>query len=171
MFSFPSQDPVQEVRERFLEKLHKGLSAGIPGNCLPLDFLGFYSLCGLESNRQIRQMAKQHMLMSVNKRRDYIKSLLLHGGDKANDQLPHVLPDFVLVFTIPVLAHSQAFQDAGNVEQLLRMRNCLWFVLEPVVTKNEHFCFVFIKKLVDAMKMRVDAVDPTNEASNKVSNQ
>lgn len=45
------QDPVREVRERFVRKLHKGLNKGIPTKCLPLDFMGLYALAGRETDR------------------------------------------------------------------------------------------------------------------------
>lgn len=45
-------DPVPEVRELFVKKLHKGLNKGIPQKCLPLDFMGYYALGGRESDRK-----------------------------------------------------------------------------------------------------------------------
>ena len=42
-----AQDEVYEVREKFIAKLHKGLSRGIPNKCLPLDFMGIYALAGI----------------------------------------------------------------------------------------------------------------------------
>ncbi|KAL7049487.1 hypothetical protein ACKWTF_003718 [Chironomus riparius] len=45
-------DPVVQVRELFVKKLHKGLYKGIPHKCLPLDFMGFYVICGRESDRK-----------------------------------------------------------------------------------------------------------------------
>lgn len=44
-------DPVYEVRERLVRKLHKGLSKGIPHKCLPLDFMGLYAMAGRETER------------------------------------------------------------------------------------------------------------------------
>lgn len=45
-------DPVLQVRELFLKKLHKGLYKGIPHKCLPLDFMGFYAVCGQETDKK-----------------------------------------------------------------------------------------------------------------------
>ena len=39
-------DSCQQVREKFLQKLHKGLNRAIPNKCLPLDFMGIYALAG-----------------------------------------------------------------------------------------------------------------------------
>lgn len=45
-------DPVPQVREMFARKLHKGLNKGLPSNCLPLDFMGFYALAGHETDKK-----------------------------------------------------------------------------------------------------------------------
>ena len=45
-------DPVPQVREMFARKLHKGLNKGLPSNCLPLDFMGFYALGGFETDKK-----------------------------------------------------------------------------------------------------------------------
>ena len=42
-----AQDEVQQVREKFIFKLHKGLNRGLPSKCLPMDFMGIYALAGL----------------------------------------------------------------------------------------------------------------------------
>jgi sister chromatid cohesion protein PDS5 len=49
--SFLQNDSIPQVRELFAKKLHKGLYKGIP-RCLPLDFMGFYAICGRETDRR-----------------------------------------------------------------------------------------------------------------------
>ena len=70
------------MREKFSMKLHKGLARGIPNKCLPLDFMGFYTLGGLENDRNVKMTIKQYMITDINKRRDYIKSMTMSGGGK-----------------------------------------------------------------------------------------
>lgn len=41
-------------------------------------------------------------------------------------QLPAILPDYMLTFAIPVLAHLPEFTDPNDVEQLKQMKSCLW---------------------------------------------
>lgn len=65
---------------RFSLKLHKGLARGIPHKCLPLDFMGFYALAGLEKDRALKAAIKQYMVADINKRREYIKSITMSGG-------------------------------------------------------------------------------------------
>nr|CAD7430754.1 unnamed protein product [Timema monikensis] len=68
-------DEVPQVRELFAAKLHKGLSRGIPQKCLPLDFMGFYALGGLERDKRLKMLVKQNMTADIIKRREYIKNI------------------------------------------------------------------------------------------------
>ncbi|XP_071446886.1 sister chromatid cohesion protein PDS5 homolog A isoform X2 [Hetaerina americana] len=152
-------DEVLNVRETFANKLHKGLSRGIPQKCLPLDFMGYYVLAGQEPDRRLKTQVRLNMVADINKRREYIKSITMTGGvDKAADQLPHIMPDYMLVFAVPVLAHDPEFTSYDDHTQLQRARQSLWFVLEPLMTRNDGYCFSFYKTLVERMKMHVDAL-------------
>jgi sister-chromatid-cohesion protein PDS5 len=51
---------------------------------------------------------------------------------------------------------------------LKRMKNALWFVLELLVTKNESYSYGFYKALIEKVKNSRDALEPFNEALNKV---
>ena len=75
-------DECPQVRERMLIKLHKGLGRGIPHKCLPLDFMGLFALAGLEEDKAIRNRAKTYMVYDINKRKDYVKGLMLTGTRK-----------------------------------------------------------------------------------------
>lgn len=161
-------DECPQVRERFAIKLHKGLARGIPHKCLPLDFMGFYALAGLETDRQLKVAVKQFMLADITKRRDYIRSITMSGGsEKASSQLPHIMPDYMLVFAVPLLAHQPDFKDPNDVSQLTRIRSCLWYILEPLMTKNDAYCFGFYKALIEQMKNHKDAVKPEDEITNQ----
>nr|XP_053653751.1 sister chromatid cohesion protein PDS5 homolog B-B-like [Cherax quadricarinatus] len=164
----PITDECPQVRERFAIKLHKGLARGIPHKCLPLDFMGFYALAGLETDRQLKVAVKQFMLADITKRRDYIRSITMSGGsEKASSQLPHIMPDYMLVFAVPLLAHQPDFKDPNDVSQLTRIRSCLWYILEPLMTKNDAYCFGFYKALIEQMKNHKDAVKPEDEITNQ----
>lgn len=72
-------------------------------------------------------------------------------------QLPHILPDYMLVFAVPVLTHCPLFESRHDIEQLHAARTCLWFILEALIVKNESYCYGFYKELIDKMKNHVDA--------------
>lgn len=89
--------------------------------------------------------------------------------DKAMSQLPHILPDYMLVFAIPVLAHDPALSRWDDVHDLEISRQCLWFILEPLVNKSEYFSYGFYKSLIERMKNHKDALHPDDDSVNYVS--
>lgn len=160
-------DEVPQVREGFAAKLHKGLSKGIPNKCLPLDFMGVYALAGREPDRRIRGVIRQYMLADVVRRREYVRNITIGTKvEKAVSQLPHILPDYMMVFAVPVLAHDPAFTAYDNVAQLKVVKQCLWFVLEPLITRNDFYCYGFYKSLVEKMKNHKDALNETDDVMN-----
>jgi sister-chromatid-cohesion protein PDS5 len=161
-------DEVKQVREIFAAKLHKGLSKGLPNKCLPLDFMGYYSLAGRETESRLRTTIKNYMTADINRRRDYVKTLTMGTGqaDKAMSQLPYILPDYMLVFAVPILAHDPALSRWDDVQDLIRAKQCLWFILEPLVTKSDYFSYGFYKSLIERMKNHKDAVRPDDDSIN-----
>lgn len=79
-----------------------------------------------------------------------------------------ILPDYMLVFAIAILAHCPQFTDSKSVEQLLQMKTCLWFIMEPLITKNDSYCFSFYKGLLDRLKTVKDALNPDDDVVNEV---
>ena len=66
---------ILQVRTRFIAKLHKGLARGIPFKCLPLDFLGFYAIVGMDPDKTVREGTKRYMIGDINSRKDCIKTM------------------------------------------------------------------------------------------------
>ncbi|KAF7284502.1 cohesin associated factor B pds5 [Rhynchophorus ferrugineus] len=162
-------DEVKQVREIFATKLHKGLNKGLPSKCLPLDFMGYYALAGREPENRLRTIIKNYMINDINRRRDYVKTITMGGSvsdNRAMLQLPHILPDYMLVFAIPVLAHEPRLTRWDNVNELTVAQQCLWFILEPLVTKNDYFSYGFYKTLIEKMKNHKDAVRPDDDHLN-----
>ena len=81
-----------------------------------------------------------------------------------------IQPDYMLAYAIAVLAHLPSFESHTDVAMLERLKTALWFVMEPLMMKNDAaFVYGFYKKLIEQLKLHVLASDPTNEALNKVS--
>ncbi|KAK4304004.1 hypothetical protein Pmani_024024 [Petrolisthes manimaculis] len=147
-------DECPQVREHFAIKLHKGLAQGIPDNCLPIDFMGFYALAGLESDRQLKVTVRKYMIKDITRRRDYIRYITTSGkSDKASNQLDHIMPDYMLVFAVPILIHMPDFRDPSDKAQLERIHSCLWFILEPLMDDCDAYCFGFYKAFLTDMKL------------------
>lgn len=84
-------------------------------------------------------------------------------------QMPHILPDYMLVFAVPVLTHDPNFTNAHDPVQLKQVEKCLWLILEPLITNPDFFCFGFYRNLVQRMKNHRDAFKPDDQAINHVS--
>lgn len=161
-------DPVTEVREHFVKKLHKGLYKGIREKCLPIDFMGIYALGGREKNPKLLAMIKSYVELDVARRREFVKTPATLAGGQL-DSAAHILPDYMLGFAVPVLAHDPNFTKYNVRAQLLQIEKCLWLILEPLIVSKEFFCFGFYKNLVDRMKNHKDALNPDDEETNMVS--
>lgn len=83
-------------------------------------------------------------------------------------QLPHILPDYMLVFAIPVLTHDPNFKSISDPVELQQIEKCLWMVLEPLITNQEFFCFNSYTNLIQNIKNHQDAHKPDNSAVNHV---
>lgn len=83
-------------------------------------------------------------------------------------QLPHILPDYMLVFAVPVLTHDPTFTAVDDPVQLKQIEKCIWLILEPLITNKEFFCYGFYKNLCERMKNHKDAFKPDDEITNQV---
>lgn len=83
-------------------------------------------------------------------------------------QLPHILPDYMLVFAVPVLTHDPNFTAVDDPVQLKQIEKCIWLILEPLITNKEFYCFGFYKNLCERMKNHKDAHQPNDEITNRV---
>ncbi|XP_030387208.1 sister chromatid cohesion protein PDS5 homolog B [Scaptodrosophila lebanonensis] len=148
-------DPVLEVRDVFARKLHKGLGKGLPRNCLPLDFMGYYALAGLETDRKLHDQVRHYVETDVNRRREYLKTVAMTSPDSSTEsQSLHILPDYMLAFAIPVLVNEPSFTNHQDYAQLRKMEKCLRFILELLMAKRESFVYGFYKQLLELIKQR-----------------
>lgn len=76
-----TMDPVKQVRIRFIAKLHKGLARGVPHKCLPLEFMGFYSLVGMEMDKNIKDVTKRYLVADISARKDCIKQMTYSSSE------------------------------------------------------------------------------------------
>ena len=81
--------------------------------------MGFYALAGYEKDKKQKMTVRSYMVTDVAKRREYIKSLMMTAAEKVAEQLPHIMPDYMLVFSVPVLAHNPKYTSHTDQEQLV----------------------------------------------------
>ena len=94
--------------------------------------------------------------------------LLFSAVDKVSQKLDRVLPDYTLVFAVPILAQLSFYQKYDDLETLKRIQGALLFLMEPLITKNENFSFGFYKALVEKMKCHKDRRNADDEEANMV---
>ena len=51
---------------------------------------------------------------------------------------------------------------------LFFLNRCLWFLIEPLISKSEDYNYSFFRKMLENIKQCKDAQDPEDEAANKV---
>ncbi|RWS23881.1 hypothetical protein B4U80_05305, partial [Leptotrombidium deliense] len=144
-------DAEEFVREKFALKLHKGLIS----LSLGLEFLSILCLGGtFDNNTTFKNKLRSYLHLNLAKRRDLVKS-------KGVVNLKAILPDCVLPYIIHLLAHMPFYTQYDNVAQLDVVKECLWFIMEPLVLKNEHYSFSFYKRTLENIKTCVDRVSAT----------
>lgn len=152
-------DPCYEVRVQFVQKLHKGLLA----LRLPLQYMGVLCLGALDPLKERRAIVKQMFVANVTRRREYLKQNLTANSNK----IFTLLPDYVLPYAIHLLAHDPDYTTHDDINALKGIKDCLTFMLDPLLTKNENISFNFYKKMFESIKQRKDVQCPTSDEANK----
>lgn len=152
-------DPCYEVRVQFVQKLHKGLIA----LRLPLQYMGVLCLGALDPLKERRAIVKQMFAANVTRRREYMKQNVSASTTKVFS----LLPDYVLPYAIHLLAHDPDFSAYDDVNALKGIKDCLVFMIDPLLSKNENISFNFYKKMFENIKQTKDAQCSDSEDANK----
>uniref|UniRef100_A0A8C9YZP6 PDS5 cohesin associated factor B n=1 Tax=Sander lucioperca TaxID=283035 RepID=A0A8C9YZP6_SANLU len=151
-------DECYQVRQCFSQKLHRGL-------CrlrLPLEYMAVFALCAKDPVKERRAHARQCLVKNVNIRREYLKQ---HAA--ISDKLFSLLPEYVVPYTIHLLAHDPDYVKVQDIEQLKEIKEALWFVLEIIMAKNENNSHAFIRKMVENIKQTKDAQSSSDPKTNE----
>ncbi|KAK7097021.1 sister chromatid cohesion protein PDS5 homolog A-like [Littorina saxatilis] len=151
-------DSCYHVRLRFALKLHKGLLS----LRLPLEYMSIFSLGANDPLKERRNQLKQFLNSNIQKRREYLKQ-----NPNARGLMASVLPDYILPYTIHLLAHDPDFKSYDHLESLKSLKECLWFVLEPLIGRTEDYNYAFLRRMIEKIKQTKDAQAPEDEALNK----
>ncbi|KAF4790409.1 hypothetical protein TURU_140942 [Turdus rufiventris] len=152
------RDECYQVRQIFAQKLHKALVKLL----LPLEYMAIFALCAKDPVKERRAHARQCLLKNINIRREYIKQ-----NPMANEKLLSLLPEYVVPYMIHLLAHDPDFTKPQDVDQLRDVKECLWFMLEVLMTKNENNSHAFMKKMSENIKLTRDAQSPDEPKANE----
>ncbi|XP_053711118.1 sister chromatid cohesion protein PDS5 homolog A-like isoform X2 [Synchiropus splendidus] len=151
-------DECYQVRQIFAQKLHVALAK----LALPLEYLGIFALCAKDPVKERRAHARQCLLKNISVRREYIKQ-----NQISQDKLVSFLPEYVVPYMIHLLAHDPDFTKPQDYDQLKDVKECLWFMLEVLMTKNENNSHAFLRKMVENIKQSKDAQCPEDAKANE----
>uniref|UniRef100_A0A3Q3ED17 PDS5 cohesin associated factor A n=1 Tax=Kryptolebias marmoratus TaxID=37003 RepID=A0A3Q3ED17_KRYMA len=151
-------DECYQVRQIFAQKLHLALVKLL----LPLEYLAVFALCAKDPVKERRAHARQCLLKNISVRREYIKQNPL-----AQEKLVSLLPEYVVPYMIHLLAHDPDFTKPHEYEQLKDIKECLWFMLEVLMTKNENNSHAFLRKMAENIKQTKDAQCPEDAKANE----
>ncbi|XP_048454097.1 sister chromatid cohesion protein PDS5 homolog B isoform X2 [Rhincodon typus] len=151
-------DECYQVRQIFAQKLNKGLAK----LRLPLEYMAIFSLCAKDPAKERRAHARQCLVKNINIRREYLKQ---HAA--VSEKLLSLLPEYVVPYTIHLLAHDPDYVKVQDIEQLKDIKECLWFMLEILMVKNENNSHAFIRKMVENIKQTKDVQGPDDPKMNE----
>ncbi|KAG9347171.1 hypothetical protein JZ751_006098, partial [Albula glossodonta] len=89
------------------------------------------------------------------------------SGGGVGEKLLSLLPEYVVPYMIHLLAHDPDFTKPQDLEQLRDIKECLWFMLEVLMTKNENNSHAFLRKMVENIKQTKDAQAPDDPKTNE----
>ncbi|KAL5012757.1 hypothetical protein ScPMuIL_011308 [Solemya velum] len=151
-------DSCYHVRLKFAIKLHKGLQS----MKLPLEYMSIFSLAANDPLRERRQQIRQFLQTNIAKRRDYLKQ-----NPSMAVKMYLFLPDYVMPYAIHLLAHDPDLKTHDHVEALKNIKDCLWFIMEPLVSRTEDYNYSFFRRLIENIKQTKDSQGPDDEDMNK----
>ncbi|XP_033110666.1 sister chromatid cohesion protein PDS5 homolog A-B-like [Anneissia japonica] len=149
-------DECYHVRTRFAKKLNKHLIS----LRLPLSYMSIFSLCAKDPVKESRTQAKQFIVRNIQTRRECVRQHV-----RNNAQMMSLLPEYVVPYTIHLLAHDPDFLTLKDIEALRDIKECLLFMLEPLLVKSENFSF--LKKLIETIKTMKDGQNPDEKSANR----
>ncbi|GFO14487.1 sister chromatid cohesion protein pds5 homolog b [Plakobranchus ocellatus] len=152
-------DVCYQVRLRFANRLQKGLIS----LKLPLEYMSILCLGANDPSKDRRLQLKQFLTQNINKRRDYIKQ-----NPSARGRMFYLLPDYMIPYTIHLLAHDPDFKSYEDVESLKSLKECLWFVMDPLTHRHEDYNYAFLRRMIENIKQTKDAQCPDDESANKL---
>ncbi|GAB5566275.1 sister chromatid cohesion protein PDS5 homolog B isoform X1 [Prionailurus iriomotensis] len=145
-------DECYQVRQVFAQKLHKGLSR----LRLPLEYMAICALCAKDPVKERRAHARQCLVKNINVRREYLKQ---HAA--VSEKLLSLLPEYVVPYTIHLLAHDPDYVKVQDIEQLKDVKEKI------LMAKNENNSHAFIRKMVENIKQTKDAQGPDDAKMNE----
>ncbi|XP_011300820.1 sister chromatid cohesion protein PDS5 homolog A-like [Fopius arisanus] len=158
-------DDVYEVRKRFQEKLGRGLTRKCPRECLPIDFVGFYALAGIEGDETLKEGLRTAMIRHFKKREENLEKCCKVIGAMNAPVVDSIRPESGIIYAVVILANWRK-ERTGSDKHLMGTIRGLEFVLEYWLEKTgeqREKMISFFRQLFKRLRMCRDAKKPDDE--------
>ncbi|XP_015124834.1 sister chromatid cohesion protein PDS5 homolog A [Diachasma alloeum] len=163
-------DDVYEVRKGFHLKLKRGLSRNCSTKCLPIDFMGFFVLGGLEKDKDLREGLKRGMIMQIRKsKKNLMKLMRLDGlGETGEKVLENIKPECAVIYAVVILVHWKG-KETNWDKELVEVKRGVEFVMDYWFEgdgEEKEQMFRFFKLLMQRLRVCRDALTPDDDLIN-----
>ena len=141
-------DPVNNVRDILIKKIHRGLQS----TKLPIYYMSFFALSGFDSNRERRARIKKIYSALIARIRltdakNQKKQL------ETNVQRTRILPEMCLPYAVSLLAHNSQIDSLNNDSKVKQIKECMSMILDPLIEKPDSYQMAYIKKILNKIKI------------------
>jgi len=152
-------DSELEIRRIFINKLYCALFCFH----INISFLSLFAMVSQETSKEQRERGTALYHQLVRRFREFNKD----KGVGSTSPSP-LTPEYMLPHLIYLLADDPDFQQGISKRSLARIKDCIQFALEPLLTKTHSDSFGFVKRLAENIKRTkiVDAPDDKQRNEN-----
>lgn len=152
-------DPVTNVRDLIIKKLHRGLKS----SKLPIYYMSIFALCGFDVNRERKvRVKKLYTALVKNIRLNDAKE---QRNQTANTQKPRILPEMCLPYAVSLLAHNTKIDSLKDDAKIKQVKECMSIILDPLLETPDAYQIAYIKKILNKIKTSDDGVAAANVAA------
>ncbi|KAJ1370101.1 hypothetical protein KIN20_031754 [Parelaphostrongylus tenuis] len=145
------------VRIYFVKRLNKGIMR----NRLTIEYFSFFSLVNLliaegaqdGAVKNYRDLCRGFLLSAITRRQNLIQSSAFSTA-----YLPYHQPEYTIAYSVWLLSHQPLLASHSDLISMATLQECLWFMMEPFMTKKEATDFEFMYHLLQYIKASSDAL-------------
>ncbi|CAK8686527.1 unnamed protein product [Clavelina lepadiformis] len=141
-------DSVLEVRRNFVTKLYQTLYKFE----IHISFLALFATVSQEKQKEQREHGSFLYHQLIKRIRDFNKQNAIGATMKST-----MMPEYMLPYLIYLLANDPDFLEGISKRSLARIKDCIHFILDPLLTKDHPESYGFIKRLAENLKRSKNA--------------
>ncbi|XP_078494213.1 sister chromatid cohesion protein PDS5 homolog B-like isoform X2 [Ciona intestinalis] len=150
-------DPVLEVRKIFLNKLY----CAVFRLQISLSFLALFSFVSQETVKVQREHGASLYNKIITRFRDLKKQAIMRN------LMNPVMPEDMLPYLIYLMANDPDFVEGISRKSLARIKDCIHFILDPLLAKGHPESFGFVMRFAANVKRSRNAEEPDDVQRNE----